>query len=57
MPDIYDHALLADKKLATHVHDLLEAGTINDRQSLYGLALDRFLWQALCTQAKSSPLN
>ena len=39
MPDIYDHALLADKKLATHVNDLLEAGTINDRQ-------------ALCAQAK-----
>ncbi len=31
--EIYDHALLADKKLATHVNDLLEAGTINDRQA------------------------
>jgi hypothetical protein len=33
MPEIYDHALLADKKLATHVYDLLKAGTINDRQA------------------------
>jgi len=32
-PDIYDHARLADKKLATHVNDLLEEGTINDWQA------------------------
>jgi hypothetical protein len=32
MPEIYNHALIADKKVATHVSDLLEAGTINDRQ-------------------------
>jgi hypothetical protein len=51
MPEIYDHALLADKKLATHVNDLLEAGTISDRQA-YGLALDRFLRQALYSEAK-----
>jgi len=31
--EIYSHALLADKKLATHMKDLLEAGTINDRQA------------------------
>jgi hypothetical protein len=30
-PKIYDHALLADKKLAIHMKELLEAGTINDR--------------------------
>ena len=30
-PEIYDHALLADEKLATHVNDLLEACTINER--------------------------
>jgi len=33
MPEIYNHALLADRKLATHMKDLLEAGTINDRQA------------------------
>jgi hypothetical protein len=33
MPEIYDHALLADKKLATHVNDMLKAGTINGRQA------------------------
>ncbi len=33
LPKIYDHALLADKKLTTHVNDLLEAGTIDDRQA------------------------
>jgi len=33
MPEIYNHALLADKKLATHVNDLLEVGTINDWQA------------------------
>jgi hypothetical protein len=32
-PEIYDHALLADKKLAIHIKDLLDAGTINDRQA------------------------
>jgi hypothetical protein len=32
-PEIYDHALLVDKNLAAHVDDLLEAGTINDRQA------------------------
>ena len=26
MPEIYNHALLADKKLATHMKDLLEEG-------------------------------
>jgi hypothetical protein len=31
-PEIYDHALLADKILSTHINNLLEAGTINDRQ-------------------------
>ena len=33
MLEIYDQALLADKKLAIHVNDLLKAGTINDRQA------------------------
>jgi hypothetical protein len=32
-PEIYDHALLADKKLAAHVKNMLEAGTIDDRQA------------------------
>jgi hypothetical protein len=42
MPEIYDHALLADKKLATHVNDLLEAGKINDRQAYMAWLLIAF---------------
>ena len=48
MPEIYDHALLADKKLATHVNDLLQAGTINDRQAYMA-----WLLIALCGEAKN----
>jgi len=33
MPEIYNHSLLADNTLATHINDLLEAGAINDRQA------------------------
>ncbi len=40
--EIYDHALLADKKLATHVNDLLEVGTINDRQAYLAWLLIAF---------------
>ena len=29
--EIYKHDLLADKKLANHVHSRLEAGTIDNR--------------------------
>ena len=42
MPEIYGHALLADKKLATRVNDLLEAGTINDRQAYMAWLLIAF---------------
>ncbi len=42
MLEIYDHALLADKKLATLVNDLLEAGTINDRQGYMAWLLIAF---------------
>jgi len=42
MPEIYEHALLADKKLATHVNDMLEAGTINDRQAYMAWLLIAF---------------
>ena len=41
-PEIYDHALLAGKKLATDVNDLLEAGTINDRQAYMSWLLIAF---------------
>jgi len=41
-PEIYDHALLADRKLATHVNDLVEAGTINDRQAYMAWLLIAF---------------
>jgi hypothetical protein len=42
MPEIYDHALLADKNLATHVNDLLKAGTIDDRQAYMAWLLIAF---------------
>ena len=42
MLEIYDHALLADRKLATHIKDMLEAGTINDRQAFRALLLIAF---------------
>jgi hypothetical protein len=42
MREIYTHALLADKKLATHVNNLLEAGTINDRQAYMAWLLRAF---------------
>ena len=42
MPEIYDHALLADEKLAIHMKDLLEAGTINDRQAYMAWLLIAF---------------
>jgi hypothetical protein len=42
LPEIYNHALLADKKFATHVNDLLEAGTINDRQAYMAWLLIAF---------------
>jgi len=42
MLEIYNHALLADKKLATHVSDLLEADTINDRQAYMAWLLIAF---------------
>jgi hypothetical protein len=42
LPEIYNHALRADKKLATHVRGLLEAGTINDRQAYMAWLLIAF---------------
>jgi hypothetical protein len=47
-PEIYDHALLAGKNLATHVNDLLEAGTINDRQAYMALASPKSLVHSRC---------
>jgi hypothetical protein len=42
MHDIYDHALTADKNLATHINDLVQAGTINDRQAYMAWLLIAF---------------
>jgi len=42
LTEIYDHALLADKKLATHMKDLLDVGTINDRQAYMAWLLIAF---------------
>jgi len=41
-PEIYNQALLADEKLATHVNNLLEAGTIKDRQAYMAWLLIAF---------------
>ena len=46
MLEIYDHASLADKKPAIHVIDLLEAGTINDRQAYMAWLLIAFCGEA-----------
>jgi hypothetical protein len=42
MPEIYNHALLADRKLEIHVNDLLEDVTINDRQAYMAWLLIAF---------------
>jgi hypothetical protein len=54
MPEIYDHALLADKKLVAHVNDLLEAGTINDRQAYMAWLLSAFCGKRYAVRRRAS---
>jgi len=53
MPEIYDHALLADKKLATHMTALLEAGTINDRHAYMAWLLIAFCGKRYAARRRS----
>jgi hypothetical protein len=53
MPEIYDHALLADEKLTTHVNDLLEAGTINVRQAYMAWLLIDFCGKRYAVRRRS----
>ncbi len=53
MLEIYNHALLADKQLATHVKDLLEDGTINDRQAYMAWLLIAFCGKRYAARRRS----
>jgi hypothetical protein len=52
LPEIYAHALLADRKLATHINNLLDAGTINDRQAYMAWLLIAFCGKRYATRRR-----